>query len=384
MTLVGTAHVSAKSVEEVRETIRELQPQVVCVELDEGRLHALRDPEAWERIPVVELLREGKGPQLIAQVFLASYQRRIGERTGVMPGAELLAAVEEAEAVGAEVVLADREVGITLRRAFSHMGFREKSRIVWELFKALVGMSGSSEELDADSVDELLEDAALEEAMAELAELAPSAKEVLIDERDAYLASNIAKAAGTEGRSTVAVLGAGHLAGVRAHLTAGPPIDLARYETVEKRRVSIGKVVGYAIPLAIVALFGYFAWIGFQSGDWRCFLDVVGWYVLIVGGSAALGAALAGGHPFSIAAGFLAAPITVIHPALAAGWFAGFVEAWRRTPTVADFQGLATLTTFTEMRKNRVMRVLFVAALCNITTSVGAAVVLARLLGVEC
>ncbi len=378
VTLVGTAHVSPKSVEEVRDTIRELQPTVVCVELDEPRLQALQDPTAWAEIPVLDLIREGKGPQLLAQVLLGSYQRRIGEATGVQPGAELLAAVEVAGEIGAEVVLADREVGITLRRAFQAMGFREKMRITWEILKASVAME-DPEEFDPEEIDKLLQEDVLTAAMEELAETAPSASHVLIDERDSYMSTRIQETADEHEGLVVAVLGAGHLRGVQRQLEAHERADLDALRSTRSTKFPWGKTIAWGMAVAILGLFGWLGYQGFVSGDFsdlgRGFL----YYFIISGIPAALGCAIAGGHILAIIVAFLASPLTSLNPALAAGWFAGAVEAWRREPTVGDVEGLSKIETFADMRRNRLVRVLLVAALTNLGSMLGSAIGFAKL-----
>ncbi|MDX1611270.1 MAG: TraB/GumN family protein [Candidatus Thermoplasmatota archaeon] len=381
VTLVGTAHVSRKSVEQVRETIRELEPDVVCVELDEGRLKALREPDAWAELPLLDLIRQGTGPQLLAQVLLGSYQQRIGEKMGVKPGEELLAAVEEAEAIGAEVVLADREVGITLRRALQAMGLREKARIGWEMTKA-VFVPPEEEELDAEAVDALLQEDALTAAMEELADVAPSASHVLIDERDAYMASSIGEAAEATDGPVVAVLGAGHLQGVRQRLAAGERADRAELESLETTKLPWGKIFAWTLATAILGLFAYLGYQGWVSQDFsRLGLGAL-WYVVISGIPAALGCIIAGGHLLAVIVAFLASPLTSLNPALAAGWFAGAVEAWHREPTVGDVEGLKHIETFSDMRENRLVRVLLVAALVNLGSMLGSTLGAAKLLEV--
>src|SRR5439155_27292440 len=185
--LVGTAHVSKESVNEVREVIQRVRPKVVAVELDANRRTALVDKKRFEQTPMTDLLRSGKSSFILAQSMLASYQRRMGAKLGVEPGAEMLAALMEAEAAGAEVALVDRDIGVTLRRAYALMGFREKMRLAWEMLKSLVGAE-DEEEID---VEEILKEDVLSSMMGELAEMAPSVARVLVHERDAYLASNI-------------------------------------------------------------------------------------------------------------------------------------------------------------------------------------------------
>ncbi|HEX2022156.1 MAG TPA: TraB/GumN family protein [Candidatus Thermoplasmatota archaeon] len=370
--LVGTAHVSRGSVDEVREVIDRVKPAVVAVELDENRRRALTDKKRFQETPITELLRGGKAGFILAQTMLASYQRRMGAKEGVEPGAEMLAALQAAEAVGAEVALVDRDIGVTLRRAYAKMTFREKVRITWELTKSMLG-ADDQEEMP---VDELLQEDVLTAMMAEMARIAPSVAEVLIRERDAYLAANIRKA-GADG-TVVAVLGAGHLKGVEAYLRAPETIpDTAPLEVVPKKRFPVGKAIGWLLIASILGFFAWGAWQGYQSGNFAQLLAYVGYYVAVTGTCAAVGALLARAHVLSIATAFAAAPITILHPTLAAGWFSGLVEARMRTPTVGDFQAVSTIQTMKEFWSNRLLRVLMVAALTNLGAMVGAYVIVA-------
>jgi pheromone shutdown-related protein TraB len=370
VTLVGTAHVSPKSVEEVQQAIEQIEPEAVCVELDETRLQALRDPNAWAQLPVLDLIKEGKGPQLLAQVLLSSYQRRIGEETGVRPGQELLTAVETAEDQGAEVVLADRDVGTTLRRAFQAMPLREKLRVAWEMVKATFA-EDEEDAFEAEDIDELLEEDALTQAMEEMAELAPSASHVLIDERDAYMSTRILDASDRVDGEIVAIVGAGHLRGVEEALRANRRANLDVLESTESSGFPWGKAFAWTLSAIVVGLFALLAYEAFTTGQ----LDTLGlglfWYWVISGIPSAIGSIVAGGGVLTTIVAFLASPLTSLNPAVAAGWFAGAAEAWRREPTVGDVEGLSEIYTFSDMRENRLVRVILVAALVNLGSIVG-------------
>ncbi len=382
--LVGTAHVSPESVREVETSIAEFQPDVVAVELDPLRLEALEDKQKWENTPVHKLLKSDKLWLFLTQVMLASYQRKLGEVYGAEPGTEMLAAVRAARVRGAQVALVDRDVGITMRRAVRKMRFREKVRLSWELLKAMVG--GTQQEEAPPTTQALTQEDAVTSMMNELGQLAPSVKTVVVDERDAYLATRIQGVLADGGFASrvreqrngrpskvVAVVGAGHLPGIRKRIAdQAPPADLAELNVVPPKRFSITKwAFAWGLPLFIVALFAYFAYLGAQQGNWDKLTEAFLAWTLITGTFAAIGALLARGHPFSILTAFVAAPITTLHPALAAGWFAGIVEAGVRTPTVADFQALPRITTVKGFFGNRVIRVLMVAALANLGAMAG-------------
>lgn len=376
ITLVGTAHVSKESVREVQETIARVKPAVVAVELDENRRKAIMDKKNFEETPITDLLKGGRGSFILAQTLLASYQRRMGAKEGVEPGAEMLAAIHAAQEMSATVALVDRDIGVTLRRAYSMMKFREKWRLTWELFKSVMG-TDDEEEI---RVDEMLQEDVLSTMMAEMAAMAPTVANVLIHERDAYLAANIREAA--KGGHVVAVLGAGHLKGVEQYLLHPERvIDKAPLEVVPTKKWPAGKIIGYALIFSIIGFFAYGAYVGVTSGNFEKLLGNVLAYVLITGICSGIGAILARGHILSVLTAFIAAPFTILHPTLAAGWFSGLVEAKFRTPTVKDFHDVSKLQTLKEFWSNRLMRVLMVAALTNVGAMIGAYSALAYFLG---
>lgn len=351
--------------QEVERVVREERPEVVAVELDAGRLDALENRRQWEETPIHRLLKSDRLWLFLTQSLLASYQRRLGEQLGVEPGEEMVAAVHAARVQGAQVILADREIGVTMKRAYAHMRFREKLRLLWEFFRSMFG----GEEQKPIDLEKLMQEDTITQMMNELGRIAPSIKQVVIDERDAYLATMIRRPA-EAGRKVVAVVGAGHLAGIRRRLQE-PPADLAQICQIPRKRFPVGKILGWILPLAIIALFLYLGYEGYREGNFGRLRDAALYWALITGTFAALGALVARGHVLSVATAFLAAPFTTLHPALAAGWFAGVVEAWAREPMVRDFQGLSRLKTGKDFFGNRVIRVLMVAALANVGATIG-------------
>lgn len=369
--LVGTAHVSQKSVDEVREAIAREKPDVVAIELDDNRFKALTERRRFEETPITELLKGGKAFFVLASTLLSSFQRRVGSKYGVEPGAEMLAAVEAAKGAGAELALVDRDIGATLKRAWHRMTFREKTRLSWEFTKSLVGAE-DEEEIDVDAM--LEHEDVLTLMMEELSTVAPSVSDVLVRERDEYLASRIQQEAAS-GRKVLAVVGAGHMKGILRRLDdpawqGGDLQELARVP--DAPRVSTGKVIGWALIAILVGALAFFAWQGFEQGNFDKLRDAALAYVLITGTASAIGAIVGGAHPFAIATAFLAAPFTILHPTLAAGWFSGYVEAKMRTPTVGDFERISRIQTWKDFWGNRLMRVLLVAAATNVGAMVGA------------
>jgi len=382
--LVGTAHVSKKSVSEVRKVIREERPDVVAVELCRPRYKAITEKKRWEKTSIIEVLRSGQGFLVLIQLFLAMFQRRLGKEHGVEPGAEMVMAIRVARREGIQVALVDRDITVTLRRAWRMMTFREKLRLFWNGTKALVGYDDS--EMEEVDLEELMKEDVISMLMEELRSFAPTATEVLIDERDAYIAGKILKVQGVkrakqlqekginaQPKKVVAVVGAGHVKGITRRISDPKTIpDLKTLEDVPKKKFSILKGLGYAIPAIFAAIFIYI----FYTGDFATGLYAFLAWILINGIFSAVGAALARGHPYTIAAAFLAAPFTSLNPAIGAGWVAGYVEAKVRTPTVRDLQALSTMETTKEFFSNGAIRVLMVAALANLGSMIGTFVAL--------
>ncbi len=370
--LVGTAHISKDSVEEVKKTIDDFKPDIVAVELCDRRYKTLTEKEKWENTPITSLLRSNKAYLILAQTFLSSIQRRLGKEYGVEPGSEMVAAIDAAKKRNLEVALVDRDISVTLKRAWRKMGIVEKLKLSWEFLKALVGFEEEDiEELD---LQKLMDQDVISTMMEEFGQIAPSVADVLIFERDIYIAQKI-KEQSTKGR-VVAVVGAGHLEGVKRKLRSDEKeVDLKQLETVPKKRISIAKLVAYAIPVLFVALI---VWMLYSRGP-DAFSDIANiwlWWFVINGICSAIGAAIARGHPFTIATAFLAAPFTSLNPAVAAGWFAGIVEAKLRTPVVRDFQQLSELESLGDFWRNKVVRLLLVVALANVGSMVGTFVAL--------
>lgn len=364
ITIVGTAHISKKSVEEVTDVILKTRPKYVALELCEPRFESLTQKKKWEDTPITELISGNKSFFLLGYSLLSAFERKLGEKTGVSPGDEMLAGSVAAKKVGAQVKLIDRPIAITLRRAWGVCGWRERLRILKEFFSSIFGSVG--DEITEEDIEALKQDDVLSEMMAELAKIAPSAKRVLIDERDEYLAKKLSELDG----SAVAVIGKGHKKGVERHLAEQTKTDLAKLEEVPKSKMPV-KYVFYAITLAVVGLFVY---AGIQNPA-KIPDYVFLWSVLNIGFTG-LGGILAMGHPLSIIAGALSSPITSLVPTIGAGWVAGLVEAKIRPPKVADFKALSDLKGISDFWKNRFTKLLLVVSLVNLGSSIGTFVAL--------
>jgi len=371
--LVGTAHISKESVEEVKQAIEKYKPKIVAVELCKRRHEAITKKDQWESTPVNKLLKSNNAYLMLAQTFLSSIQRKLGKEYGVEPGSEMIAAMGEAKKHDLDVALVDRDITITLKRAWKKMGIREKFRLTWEFLKAILGYD--EEELEELDLKELMKEDVISAMMKEFGEIAPSVSTVLIHERDEYIAKKILDES-KKGR-VVAVVGAGHLNGVKKYLDEKDfDVDLKELEYVPKKRFSVLKAIGYSIPVLFVALIVY----GFYTAGSGLVLEMFFYWFLINGVCSAIGAAIARGHPFTIMTAFVAAPITSLNPAIAAGWVAGYVEAKMRTPVVKDFKELSKLDSLREFWNNRVIRLLMVVALANVGSMIGTFVALPYLL----
>jgi len=356
--LLGTAHISAESIKEVREAVTAYQPDAVCVELCAGRFESIKNPDRWKEMDIVQVVKQGKAPLLLANLALSAFQKRMGDQLGVKPGAEMAAAVEAAEEIGAEVVLADRDVTITLKRTWGRLGFVEK-------MKALVQLIGSTFEggdVSEKEIEDLKQTDVLNESIETMAKHMPVVKEVLIDERDQYLAQKIQS---SEGEVVLAVVGAGHMPGIKRWITE--TVDLEPL-TVIPPPSGVVKTLKYLIPLGILAMIGY----GFTFASGEVSYEMLKRWVLVNGILSALGAAIARGHILTVMVAFVAAPITSLNPTIAAGWVSGLTEAWVRKPKVSDFETLGEdITTVKGFWSNEITRILLVVLLSNLGSMIG-------------
>ena len=359
--LLGTAHVSSESVDLVRSQIEEWGPDLVAVELCPSRMAALTKPDSLESEDLLKIIKEGRSAMILLQSALAAQQRRMGVSSGEKPGAELLEAVNAAEDSGLPVEMIDRDVVVTLRRAWRKMGIIEK----WRILNALLW----EDDDDEVSIDEVLGDSDLLSSMMEEArEIAPGAGEVLIDERDSFLAGRIQQIRG-KGK-ILAVIGAGHLSGV-AHNLGEPAIETtSRLSELSKEppKSIWPRILMAAIP---VFLFGAVAWM-VANGEMDALKQTAQTWLILNAVLAGAGVLIARGHPLSILVGAIASPITSLNPTLAAGWFAGYTQLKVASPTGKDAQDFLVLDEVSLFWKNRVGRVLMVTAMGNLGSMVGA------------
>lgn len=358
--LVGTAHVSQESADLVRRVIEEEKPDCVCVELDAKRYEALSQKKRWDSTDLRELIKKKQLSTLLVNLILASYQKKLGAQLGVVPGAELLEATRVADELGLPVALCDREVRVTLRRAWAKTSFWKKSYLLATLFASLF----DSTELTEEKLTELKKNDVLSELMQELGESMPDLKGVIIDERDTYLSEKIKEA---DGAKIVAVIGAGHLEGVKQSLQHDKASTMTEIETIPP--VSpMWKVLGWSIPALIVASIAFIGWKkgGIVAGE------NVQYWILANGIPSAVGAFIALAHPLTIISAFVAAPLTSLTPVIGAGYVTAFVQAMVMPPVVKEFETvLEDMSTFKGWWSNKLLKVLMAFLLPGFGSMIG-------------
>ena len=356
--VLGTAHVSRESAQQVQELIHEQKPDTVCVELCQSRYQSLRQRERWQETDIVKVIKEKKSFLLLSNLLLASFQKRIAKKLDIKPGQEMITAVETAEEVGAEIHLADRDIRTTLSRTWRAMGLWSKIKLLFQLMLSL----GEVEEIKEEDIEKMKDKDVLETLLAEVGKALPVLKDILIDERDRYLAEKIRTA---PGKKIVAVVGAGHVPGIKNYWTTD--IDIRALEQLPPKRHATS-VLKWLIPGAIVAMFiaGFF-YGGAQAGK-----DMIYWWIGANAVLAGIGAIIALAHPVTIVSSMLAAPLTSLNPMIAAGWVSGLVEAFSRKPKVKDLETLPEdILSVRGFWRNKVTRILLVVVFTNLGSSVG-------------
>ena len=368
--LLGTAHVAKASVEAVKFHIEEFKPDVVAVELCKSRFDSLVSDRRLDKEGLLKVIKEGKAPLVLIQSMLATEQRKLGLDEGEQPGAELLAAVEVAKDKELEVELIDRDIQVTLRRAWKKMKLREKFRILYSLL-------GDDEEENPELEELLSNQDLLSSMMEELREFSPGAGVVLIDERDSYLAEKILSI--DSEKKVLAVVGAGHLKGLETNLKEKKNFDQNNIQLLEEvpKKGRISKIFPWLIPALVMGLMIYFL----TTGEGVDIVELFTVWTLANAVFAAIGCILARGHVLAILTAALASPITSLNPTLAAGWFAGYVQLKVAEPTTEDLQNFLKLDRFGLFWSNRAGKVLLVTALTNLGSMAGAWVAAAGLIG---
>jgi len=358
ITLIGTAHVSQESADLVRRTIESEQPDTVCIELCESRLQSVRQKSRWQEMDIIKVVKEKKAFLLLSNLILASFQKRIADRMDIKPGQEMITAVEAAEAAGAQVWLADRDIRVTLSRTWRSMGLWDKLKLLYQLLLSL----GEVDDLSQEDIERMKQEDVLNALLEEVGSAQPVIRQILIDERDRYLAQKIKDAPGAH---IVAVVGAGHVPGIKRYWSS--ETDLAALEALPPKSRLAG-LIKWGLPAAILGLFVY----GFYAGGSKAGSDMILWWVAANGLLAGAGALIAWGHPLTILSSVLSAPLTSLNPMIAAGWVSGLVETVSRKPKVRDFESLQDdIRSVRGFWTNKVTRILLVVVFTNLGSSIG-------------
>jgi pheromone shutdown-related protein TraB len=359
--LVGTAHVSEKSVNEVNEVIEREKPDIVAVELCKARYNALKGKEEVKEVNIKNLLSGNKFYHFLMHWLLAYVQKKFGKEQGIKPGAEMLSAIEKTEKINAHLALIDRDIQITIARFWNKMSLFEKLKI----FVSLIGATFGKEEID---MNEVTDEDVVSQLVSELRKFAPTAASVLLDERNAIMAKNLIDLS-REGK-VVAVVGAGHREGIRNYLDAPesiPPIE--ELLVLQKKRFSWFKAAAIGLSLMIIGFLALLVYSGTIS--LMTLLTMLLILFITKGILSAAGVILARGHSFSILTAFSLAWSGFLHPWLPVGWLAGIVEAHYRPPMTEDFKNIMKTETLNELMQNKLFRILLVAGLANFGSMLG-------------
>jgi len=355
--LIGTAHVSKQSAEQVKQVIDEEQPDSVCVELDEQRYQSIVDGDAWKDTDIFAVIKQKKASLLLMNLAISSFQKRMAKQFGIQAGQEMIQGIESAKEHDAELVLADRNIQVTFARIWGNIGFGGKAKLLMSIVYSIFSNDTISEaELEKMKTQDMLDG-----MLKDLTENFPKLKKPLIDERDQYLAQKIKDA---PGKKVVAVLGAAHVPGIKEAIYKEH--DLTQ---LNKRppKSPWPKIIGWSIPILIISIIVYTFMANPEAGTQQ----TISW-VLWNGTFSAIGTAAAMAHPLAVLAAFVAAPITSLNPLIAAGWFAGIVQAYFRRPKVSEFETLSEdVASLKGFWRNRVTRILLVVLLANVGSSLG-------------
>ena len=356
--LVGTAHVSKESAELVTRVIEEDKPDTVCVELCESRYQTITQKNKWRETNLFKVIKEKKAFLLLMNLMLSSFQKRIGDKLGIKPGEEMIQALKAAEQVDARVHLADRDIRVTLARTWRLMGLWSRFKLLGQFVASVFGI----EDIEEADVEEMKNQDVLETLLAEIGKSIPELKRVLIDERDLYLGEKIRTA---PGKKIVAVVGAGHVPGIKAHW--GKAVNIEALEQMPPKG-RLGTILKWGIPGAII---GLIIW-GFFTAGASAGTDMIKLWVIANALFTGIGTSIALAHPVTILAAMLAAPLTSLNPMIAAGWVAGLVEAFMGQPKVRDFELLSDdISSVKGFWRNKVTKILLVVVFANIGSSIG-------------
>ncbi len=355
--LIGTAHVSKASAEQVKEVIEIEQPDAVCIELDAERYQSIKDGNKWKDMDIFKVIKEKKASLLLMNLAISSFQKRMAKQFGIEAGQEMIQGIESAKEMDAELVLADRNIQITFSRIWGSIGLKGKSMLLMQIIAGIFSKESISEE----ELEKIKQQDTINAMLQEFTDHFPKLKKPLIDERDQYLSQKIKTAPGDK---IVAVLGAAHVPGIQKEIQKDH--DLKQLTTKPPKSIT-PKVIGWAIPILIIGIIAY-TFITNPTAGWQQMMSWILWN----GSLSAIGTIIALGHPLAILTAFIVAPFTSLNPLLSAGLFAGFIQAYFLRPTVRDFENLSEdVFSVKGFWHNKVTRVLLVVVLANLGSALG-------------
>ncbi|MDD6467734.1 MAG: TraB/GumN family protein [Erysipelotrichaceae bacterium] len=355
--LIPTAHVSKDSAAFVKEVIEQEQPDSICIELDKDRYASLKQQKKWQDTKIIDVIKQKKAGYLLVNLLLSSYQKKMAEQLGSSSGQEMMEGIQASERLNIPLVLADRSIQTTFTRIW-------RTQSLWDKIKLLsivVSTLFENEEISEEDLLALQQEDALNAALQEVTKEFPKIAQVLVHERDQYLAYKVKNA---PGKKVIAILGAAHTIGMQKLIYEEydiQPLD----EIPPKGKWST--ILLWSIPIILIALV-----IMTFTKDVDMGLSQILYWVIWNGSLSAIGCMIALAHPLTILTAFLAAPLTSLNPMLAAGWFAGLMEAHLRKPTVKDSEDIGDdLHSFKGLWKNKITRILLVVVLANIGSTLG-------------
>lgn len=355
--LIATAHVSSESVLLVKRVIEDENPDSVCIELDKGRFDNIRNPKAWENMDIIKVIKEKKVGFLIINLALSSYQKKMANKLGTTVGGEMLQGIKSADEIGSKIVLADRDIRTTFSRIWRLLSAKEKFKLLYNILL----MDEEDSDISEEDLQELLGQDVLDSMMSEMKKEFPKIGQVLISERDQYLAHKIKNA---PGEKIVAILGAAHVPGVKEEIYN--EIDIQKITQVPPKS-KFAKFGSWVIPGAIISLIIFSFFINVDTG-----IQQLSSWILWTGLLAAAFTAVTLPHPLTVLTAFITAPLTTIHPLLACGWFAGIVEASLKKPTVKDINNITDdISSIKGFFRNRFLKTLLVVVFANIGATIG-------------
>jgi pheromone shutdown-related protein TraB len=355
--LIGTAHVSKQSAEQVKELIELERPDTVCIELDEPRYQSIVEGTSWKEMDIFKVIKEKKATLLLMNLIISSFQKRLAKQFGINPGQEMIQGIESAKEIEANLVLADRNIQVTFARIWHGVGLGGRAKLLMQIIYSIF----DKEDITEEELEKMKKQDMLDAMLQEFTESFPKLKVPLIDERDQYLAQKIKEAPGDK---VVAVLGAAHVPGITKEIKKDHDLKALSQRPAKSKAP---KIIGWMIPILILGIIGYTFYANPDVG-----VNLTMSWILWNGILSAIGAAIAFGHPLTIVTAFVAAPITSLYPLMASGWVAGVVEAFIRRPKVRDFENLSdAVISIKGLWSNKVTRILLVVVLSNIGSSLG-------------